>query len=347
MFTKLSIILFIRRLSSGTMWHVCNGFFVFHVLFGVASSFALAFQCSPVSAAYDLVTKLEHRCDGLVMYYVITSIGVASDMAILFLPIPIVLKLQLPIYKKVAVLLLFGLGGLACVFAILRMINLFDGVKGIDLTWDIVPVALFGQLEVTLAIIATSLPALKVLWKRWLPKFHFSIGSKIKRSHSSESENGGTRSNGSSGRSQADKQSKTTDPEIGIKGSEPNPKTDIEMGDGIVWRNVEFGNGVPSEDPNAPIPRGRSRNMTTPSTAEGGLLDESMYPSHLPPSRGRSRQNSKARSDISGESEISLSHWVQLRNNSFAVGTPLSPMPQAPHAVYDRPRKDSEVVVRW
>ncbi|KAF3083319.1 hypothetical protein TWF102_000728 [Orbilia oligospora] len=190
MFTKLSIILFIRRLSFDKMWHICNGFFAFHVLFGIASSLALAFQCKPIAAAYDLLTKLEHQCNALTMYYAITSIGVASDIALLFLPAPIVFKLQLPLWKKIAVLFLFSLGGLACIFAILRMIHLFDGVRGIDLTWDIVPVALYGQLEVTLAIIATSLPALKVLWKGWLPRLSNSINSRMKRSNHSEHSGG-------------------------------------------------------------------------------------------------------------------------------------------------------------
>ncbi|KAK6535066.1 hypothetical protein TWF281_006364 [Arthrobotrys megalospora] len=322
MFTKLSIILFIRRLSFDKMWH-------------------------PIAAAYDLLTKLEHQCNGLTMYYAITSIGVASDLAILVLPVPIVLKLQLPVYKKVAVLFVFSLGGLACVFAILRMIHLFDGVRGIDLTWDIVPVALFGQLEVTLAIIATSLPALKVLWKGWLPKFSISINSKMKRSNHSEHSGGS-----SSARTRHGSVAKAGTIEISVTDrTTPKAHEDIEMGGGggggggIAWRAVEFGNGVPAEDVNMSGSTGNRRGRTPLSTAEGALLDvdDRMFPA--PP--GRSRQNSRATSEISAESDISLGGWVTMRNNSFAVGTPLSPMPQLPQAQYDRPRKDSEIVVRW
>ncbi|KAK6506603.1 hypothetical protein TWF481_005061 [Arthrobotrys musiformis] len=342
MFTKLSIILFIRRLSFDKMWHVCNGFFAFHVLFGIASSLALAFQCRPVAAAYDLLTKLEHKCNALTMYYAITSIGVASDIALLFLPAPIVFKLQLPIWKKVAVLFLFSLGGLACIFAILRMIHLFDGVRGIDLTWDIVPVALYGQLEVTLAIIATSLPALKVLWKGWLPRLSMSINSRMKRSDPSE------RSGESdSAQTRHGSLAKTGTIEISVTDrTNSRVHEDIEMGNGIAWRAVEFGNGVPAEDIGIGRSKGSGRDRTPLSTADGNLLevDGGMFP--IPPAR--SRQNSRATSEVSAESDVSLGNWVNVRNNSFAlVGTPLSPMPQLPQATYDRPRKDSEVVVRW
>ncbi|EPS35173.1 hypothetical protein H072_11424 [Dactylellina haptotyla CBS 200.50] len=321
MFTKLSIILFIRKLSSGTMWH-------------------------PIAAAFDLLTKLEHKCNGLTMYYALTSIGVVSDIAILALPIPIVLKLQLPVYKKLAVLFLFSLGGLACVFAILRMINLFDGVKGIDLTWDIVPVALYGQLEVTLAIIATSLPALKVLWKGWLPRFSVSAEWKTKRSNPSD------RSGASSGgRTRQGSLAK-----MGTISSVTDKKAldgnmEIELGGSILWRNVEFGKGIPAEEANNADDQSRDwrrENGTPLSVAEGALLDDRIYPVGLSPSVNRSRQNSRATSDVSAESDISLGNWVAVRNNSFAIGTPLSPMPQPPpQAQYDRPRKDSEIVVRW
>ncbi|KAK6350394.1 hypothetical protein TWF718_003586 [Orbilia javanica] len=343
MFTKLSIILFVRRLSFDKMWHVCNGFFAFHVLFGVASSLALAFQCKPISAAYDLLTKLEHKCNALTMYYAITSIGVASDIALLFLPAPIIFKLQLPIWKKIAVLFLFSLGGLACVFAILRMVHLFDGVRGIDLTWDIVPVALYGQLEVTLAIIATSLPALKVLWKGWLPKFSNSINSRVKRSSRIHSEHSGRSSDAQTTRYGS--LAKTGTIEVSVTDRRPSRiQEDIEMGGGISWRAVEFGNGTPAGNSSVGMNKMDGKDRTPLSTADGGLLDvdERAFPI------GRSRQNSRATSEISAESDVSLGNWAGMRNNSFAgVGTPLSPMPQLPQALYDRPRKDSEVVVRW
>ncbi|KAF3171009.1 hypothetical protein EYR41_000025 [Orbilia oligospora] len=347
MFTKLSIILFIRRLSFDKMWHICNGFFAFHVLFGIASSLALAFQCKPIAAAYDLLTKLEHQCNALTMYYAITSIGVASDIALLFLPAPIVFKLQLPLWKKIAVLFLFSLGGLACIFAILRMIHLLDGVRGIDLTWDIVPVALYGQLEVTLAIIATSLPALKVLWKGWLPRLSNSINSRMKRSNHSEHSGGSGEAHNRYG-----SLAKTGTIEISVTDRRPSGiHEDIEMGGGIAWRTVEFGNGIPPEPASMVVNKtnsrdGNGRDRTPLSTADGALLDvdERIFP--IPPTR--SRQNSRATSEISAESDVSLGNWINIRNNSFAaVGTPLSPMPQLPQATYDRPRKDSEVVVRW
>ncbi|KAK6535703.1 hypothetical protein TWF694_002153 [Orbilia ellipsospora] len=305
-FTKLSIILFLRRFSVGVMRHVHNGYIAFHILLGVASVLALAFQCKPVSAAYDLITKLQHKCNGLTMYYAITSLGVASDIAILLLPVPGVLKLQLPAYKKVAVLTVFGIGGLACVFAILRMINLFSGVKGIDLTWDIVPIALYGQLEVTTAIIATSLPALRLLWKGWLPRHRLSIGPlspKFRRSNPSDRSGGG--SSARTRRSDLGKGA-TTAAAAAVTFSERTEShldTDIEADGGDTWRRVEYEKGIPVEDSPMDGDSGwRREEGTSLSATEGTLMDDQIRPMGPSPTMNRSRRNSNVASDTSTES---------------------------------------------
>ncbi|KAF3914155.1 hypothetical protein AA313_de0209331 [Arthrobotrys entomopaga] len=320
-FTKLSIILFLRRFSFGVMRHVHNGYLAFHILLGIASVLALAFQCKPIAAAYDLITKLQHKCNALTMYYVITSLGVASDIAILLLPVPGVLKLQLPTYKKVAVLAVFGLGGLACVFAILRMINLFSGVTGIDLTWDIVPIALYGQLEVTIAIIATSLPALRLLWKGWLPRHRSSIGPlspKFRRSNPSEKSGG-------------DSSSRTRQSDL-VKGAstaaaaatavtfsdrtESHVDIDTEAEGGESWRRVELEEGVPMDDSTWVGDSRWRREDGTSLSATGTLVDDQIRPMGPSPTMNRSRRNSYVPSDNSIECDVRLSNLAAARKGS-------------------------------
>lgn len=77
----------------------------------VAFFFATLFQCYPVTALVEPFYK--KRCiDTVAFWYAGGVTDIVLDGTLLFLPVPMVLGLQLPLKQKLAVLGMFLLGGL-------------------------------------------------------------------------------------------------------------------------------------------------------------------------------------------------------------------------------------------
>lgn len=71
--------------------------------------------------------------------------------------------------KKMMVIFMLSLGGVACVCSLVRMAYILDYSEATDLTWDAFEPCLWGHLEVALAIIAACCPALRPLFARMMP----------------------------------------------------------------------------------------------------------------------------------------------------------------------------------
>jgi hypothetical protein len=110
-FIKLSLLTFYLRLSSNSTFRICVYILMaICTSFGVANVFSKAFQCHPLSTFWDFGDN--GVCvDVVALYYSILSIHLATEIAIMVLPIPILLKLQVPFRQRFGIILLFCLGG--------------------------------------------------------------------------------------------------------------------------------------------------------------------------------------------------------------------------------------------
>jgi hypothetical protein len=81
----------------------------------IAFFFANLFECIPISEAFVNAPDMggNPKCiDAIPMYLAQVYSDVILDLLILIIPIPFVLKLQLPLRQKLAVLGIFLLGGM-------------------------------------------------------------------------------------------------------------------------------------------------------------------------------------------------------------------------------------------
>lgn len=90
---------------------------VYVTMFVVAGSsigifFASVFPCTPFRKSWDITMPADvGSCiDRPAMFQATAGLGVATDVIILAIPIPMVVGLQLSMKKKVALLLLFAIG---------------------------------------------------------------------------------------------------------------------------------------------------------------------------------------------------------------------------------------------
>lgn len=74
--------------------------------------FASVFPCTPLHKAWDLTLAADvGSCiDRPAMFQATAGLGVATDVIILCIPIPMVVRLQLSFKKKMALLGLFSIG---------------------------------------------------------------------------------------------------------------------------------------------------------------------------------------------------------------------------------------------
>jgi hypothetical protein len=110
--TKMSLIAFYLRVFPQRWFRwacFCTvGFLVTH---GLAFFFVMTFQCTPVSAFWDrtIVGKCVNQRNVL---FAGAGVSIAEDLLILVLPIPLVVKLNVGFWKKVALASMFSLGSL-------------------------------------------------------------------------------------------------------------------------------------------------------------------------------------------------------------------------------------------
>ena len=112
-FPRLSVVALYLRIFSGRSVRVsCWALIVFIVAYGFAFNLAAIFACSPVRFFWDKTIE-GGKCFNIQLFFQISTLPlIVSDIPLLLLPIPQVLKLEMTRDRKVGVLLTFFTGGL-------------------------------------------------------------------------------------------------------------------------------------------------------------------------------------------------------------------------------------------
>ncbi|KAJ5782859.1 hypothetical protein N7457_004633 [Penicillium paradoxum] len=121
--------------------------------------------CRPFAYNWDQ-TIPGGSCGNQVTSFTVTGvINVVTDVVVLVIPMPLLYTLQLAIYKKVTLMIIFGLGTVTCIISILRISSL-SSMDFADLTYSIPLVNVFSGLEICLAVILSSVPLMRPLLTR-------------------------------------------------------------------------------------------------------------------------------------------------------------------------------------
>lgn len=111
-FAKASIlVLYIR------IFNVRNFRLQAKFMLGLVSAWAITFFFASLFQCYPITANMEpfwgnHCVNTIVMWYIGAATDIVGDILILLMPIPPVLKLQLPLKKKLGVLSMFLLGAM-------------------------------------------------------------------------------------------------------------------------------------------------------------------------------------------------------------------------------------------
>jgi hypothetical protein len=100
--------------------------------------------CIPIRASWDIEFDGDSNCiDSTKLFESNAAIGVATDLLILLVPIPMVAKLQVSRARKAGLMLMFIVGGLTTLTSMARLIVLLAANGDADRTWASAPTVLW------------------------------------------------------------------------------------------------------------------------------------------------------------------------------------------------------------
>ncbi|KAF5665137.1 integral membrane protein PTH11 [Fusarium heterosporum] len=177
-FSKIALTLFYRRLSPQPWWR----WSVYGVLFLVAGYnlailLVIVFGCFPFEKSWDF-TVLEGSCvDRSAVYICTAALGIGTDLILLLMPLPMILRLQMPRRQKAGLVVLFAIGSATLVTSVVRLVLLVPVVDAYDYTWALSSAIIWIYVEANLLIICASLTTLRRFFLHISPKFIGERGS--------------------------------------------------------------------------------------------------------------------------------------------------------------------------
>jgi len=142
---------------------------VFIVIMSIACILANMFQCLPVQSNWETSLWETRKCiDRQYLQYAGAALSVATDIAILVMPIKYLLALPVAKRYKIQVVVLMTLGALACICSIIRFKYIYVVANSKDPTWDGFWLSFWTSLEYNLGLITSSVPAIKPLYVKYV-----------------------------------------------------------------------------------------------------------------------------------------------------------------------------------
>ncbi|OJD38864.1 uncharacterized protein BKCO1_3000240 [Diplodia corticola] len=226
-FAKLSLLLFYRRLAPFAWFRAAIYVVMFVVIaYTLGIMFSLIFPCKPIASNWDITIE-EGECINKTGIYIATAvINIATDIALLLLPVPVLARLQIPRLEKAALIAMFGVGSMTCVTSVVRLVILIPMLTDLDQTWAVSVPCVWILVEANLVVICGCLPIVRKFARHVAPKlfFHSHVaGASGPSDDPSAASSGGTsgKKRKSKGRSSRSRTAEFTFQTIGSKRSRP------------------------------------------------------------------------------------------------------------------------------
>ncbi|KAM0817879.1 putative Integral membrane protein [Seiridium cardinale] len=121
--SKLSILLLcIRVFTTDIFIKLARATGLLVVLLGTATVLGALLQCRPFAYNWDQTIPDGHCGDQVLSFKITASLNVVLDVAVLILPMPYLLTLQLALTKKLVLVATFAGGLITCIFSALRIV---------------------------------------------------------------------------------------------------------------------------------------------------------------------------------------------------------------------------------
>ncbi|KAF6801037.1 integral membrane protein [Colletotrichum sojae] len=164
-FTKVAILLLVVRVFSvdRIVARTLHALLWFFLVCYFPAQVAKTLVCVPVDAFWNPAV-LNFRCINQTKLFIYdTALGIASDLAILLVPIALTWTLRVSVYKKVKIVGLLGTGGLAVAVTTYRMYLVVQFEDSKDPTVDFVPLDWTVTGELAIGLVCACFPSINYL----------------------------------------------------------------------------------------------------------------------------------------------------------------------------------------
>ncbi|KAJ5966241.1 hypothetical protein N7481_012955 [Penicillium waksmanii] len=169
---KISVVLFLLRIFQTPMFrYVAYGLIGINAAIGITWAFVDSFRCLPVHLTWNGWTNEEPgQCINFINSILVNClVNIFVDAVTIVLPVWEVSKLQMPLRKKITVALMFIVGSLLTIIAIIRVIVFWNNRWGVNQTVGLYPLIYWSVIECQISILCACLPASRALIARWFP----------------------------------------------------------------------------------------------------------------------------------------------------------------------------------
>ncbi|KAF2665236.1 hypothetical protein BT63DRAFT_87991 [Microthyrium microscopicum] len=172
-FIRMALLLFYYRLvkNTGMNWFkwVIHSAMAFNIAIFIAFTLLSIFQCQPIAAYWTLGESDKCLNEGRVTLGS-GVINCIADLLTTLLPIPMVMRLNMPMGSRIGVSFLLSLGLTVTVAGVIRTYFIWKALIGTyDETWYSYPLWISAAVEVELGVITASIPPLRALVAFYYP----------------------------------------------------------------------------------------------------------------------------------------------------------------------------------
>ena len=167
---KISLVLLYLEIFRTPKFRITAYIFLAYLIVNsLVNVFVASFSCSPVHSFWD--RDIKGRCLNIqAAAYANSGSAIVQDILLLILPLVFIRHLNMKRRRKIAVGFMFCIGTFGCVTTIMRLPALSTFKISIDPSWDYVSITIWTELELAAGFLCVSLPSIRMLIVRLLPK---------------------------------------------------------------------------------------------------------------------------------------------------------------------------------
>ncbi|KAJ5171161.1 uncharacterized protein N7500_003944 [Penicillium coprophilum] len=171
---KISVCLFLLRIfKSRTFRYLAYALIGINAAIGICWALVDSFRCLPVHLTWTGWKNEEPgQCIDFISSILVNClVNIFVDCILIVMPVYEVIKLQLPLQKKLSVGLMFIVGSVLTIIAIIRVVVFWNHRWGANQTLGLYPLIHWTVIESQISVMCACLPAFRAIAGRWFPQF--------------------------------------------------------------------------------------------------------------------------------------------------------------------------------